>query len=260
MTDDILIERSGAIATVTFNRPEQRNAISQGMWERIPNLVEALGKDDEVRAIVFRGAGREAFIAGADISEFEQVRKDSKTAKRYNALLDHAYQTIRACPKPTVAMIFGYCMGGGMTIATSCDLRFAAEGAKFGVPAARLSIVYNVESTAPLVHLVGPSRAKDILFSARTFDAAEAFAMGAVNRVLPVDELERYTYEYLGKVAVNAPLTVQGAKAVIAAILENNPETIRAVDQRTLDAFDSQDYREAVRAFLEKRPPRFGGR
>jgi enoyl-CoA hydratase/carnithine racemase len=259
LSNDILVERKEAIATVTFNRPEQRNAVSVAMWERIPKLVLELGADNEVRAIVFRGAGRQAFVAGADISEFEEVRKDSKTAKAYNALLDEAYRTIRHCPKPTVAMVFGYCMGGGMTLATSCDLRFVAEGSKFAIPAARLSIVYNIESTSPLVHIVGPSRAKDLLFSARTLDSAEALALGLVNRVLPADELEEFTYGYLKKVAANAPLTIQGAKAVIAAIMEHSPASAQSADQLVLDAFDSEDYREAVRAFLEKRPPTFRG-
>jgi enoyl-CoA hydratase/carnithine racemase len=260
MSDELLVERKGAIATITVNRPEQRNAMNVSMWERMPMLFEELGRDADVRAIVLRGAGQQSFVSGADISEFEAVRKDSKTAKAYNAVLSRANRTIQACPKPTVAMIFGYCMGGGMTLATSCDLRFAAEGSTFAIPAGRLSIVYGVEATMPLVHLVGPSRAKEILFSARTLDSQEALAIGLVNRVLPTNELESFTYDYLHTVAANAPLTVRGAKAVIAAILKRDPAETQAADQLALSAFDSEDYREAVRAFLEKRSPRFQGR
>ena len=260
MSDELLVDRKGAVATITVNRPRQRNAMNASMWKRVPVLFEELGRDNEVRAIVLRGAGQQSFVSGADISEFEAVRKDSGTAEAYNALLNSANRTIQTCPKPTVAMIFGYCMGGGMTLATSCDLRFAAEGSTFAIPAGRLSIVYGVEATMPLVHLVGPSRAKDLLFSARTLDSQEAMAIGLVNRVLPVDELEAFTYDYLQKVAANAPLTVQGAKAVTDAILEHDSVKTQAADQLALSAFDSEDYREAVRAFLEKRPPRFQGR
>jgi len=260
VSDELLVDRKGAVATITINRPKQRNAMNASMWERIPILFEELGRDDHVRAIVLRGAGLRSFVSGADISEFDALRNDSKTARAYNTLLNRANRTIQVCPKPTVAMIFGYCMGGGMTLATSCDLRFAAQGSTFSIPAGRLSIVYGVEATMPLVHLVGPSRAKEMLFSARTLDSQEALAIGLVNRVLPVDELESFTYDYLQKVAANAPLTVRGAKAVIAAILEHDPVKTQVADQLALSAFDSEDYREAVRAFLEKRSPRFQGR
>ncbi len=261
MSDDILVQQDGAIATVILNRPRLRNAIGLAMWREIARVAEGLGKDEGVRAVIFRGAGTEAFASGADISEFKEVRKDTATAQAYNTETGAAYRAIRRCPQPTVAMIYGFCMGGGMALAMACDLRFAAEGAKFGIPAARLGIVYGLESTRQLVDLVGPACAKDILLSARTIEAQEAFAIGFVNRLLPVPELEPYTYDYLGKVAANAPLSVRGAKLIIEAALEDSGVSRQdEIRQLGLAAFESEDYQEGTRAFLEKRPPRFKGR
>ncbi len=184
---DILVEHEGPVATVVFNRPKMRNAISLAMWTEIARVTEGLAKDESVRAIVYRGAGREAFASGADISEFKEHRKDTATALRYNAQTSAAYTAIRECPKPTVAMIFGFCMGGAMAVAMACDLRFAAEGSKFGIPAARLSIIYGVDAVGQLVDLVGPAYAKDILYSARTVGDREALAMGLVQRLISSD-------------------------------------------------------------------------
>src|SRR5437016_7087689 len=258
---DILVEHDGPVATVVFNRPKVRNAISLAMWTELARVTEGLAKDDSVRAIVYRGAGREAFASGADISEFKEHRKDTATALRYNAQTSAAYTAIRECPKPTVAMVFGFCMGGAMAVAMACDLRFAAEGAKFGIPAARLSIIYGLDPVHQLVDLVGPAYAKDILYSARTVDAEEALRIGFVQRLVPAAELETYTYDYLKKVAANAPLSVRGTKAQVQAIFEGisaaHREHLRDLGIAT---FDSEDYREGTRAFLEKRAPRFLGR
>src|SRR5688500_1209761 len=210
MSDHILVQHDGPVATVVFNRPKMRNAISLAMWMEIASLTEALAKDDAVRAIVYRGAGTEAFASGADISEFEQQRKDLETAANYNAQTEAAYRTVRECPKPTVAMIFGYCMGGAMAIAMACDFRFAATGSKFGIPAARLSIIYGLDPVHQLVDLVGPAYAKDILYSARAVEDEEALRIGLIQRLVPADELEAQTYDYLRKVAANAPLSIRG--------------------------------------------------
>jgi enoyl-CoA hydratase/carnithine racemase len=259
--DDILVQHDGPIATVVFNRPRVRNAISLSMWSEIARVAAELSKDDAVRAVVYRGAGTEAFASGADISEFEEQRKDTETALRYNAQTSAAYSAIRECPKPTVAMIFGFCMGGAMAVAMACDLRFAAEGAKFGIPAARLSIIYGAEAVGQLVDLVGPAHAKDILYSARTVSDRDALAMGLIQRLLPAAELERSTYDYLRQVADNAPLSVQGAKLTVEAYLAGMAEAHRhRLGRLQLEAFESQDYKEGTRAFLEKRPPKFLGR
>jgi enoyl-CoA hydratase len=258
--DNILVEHNAPIATVVFNRPKVRNAISLNMWGEIARVTNDLGREPSVRAVVYRGSGMEAFASGADISEFKEVRKDPETALRYNAQTSAACEAIRGCAKPTVAMIFGYCMGGGMAISMACDLRFAAEGAKFGIPAARLGIVYDIDGVSQLVNLIGPAYAKDILFSARTIDDGEALKIGLVQRLLPPDQLESYTYEYLGKVAVNAPLSVRGAKFTVAACLEGlTTERRKHLREMAEEATGSEDYREGTQAFLEKRPPKFKG-
>jgi enoyl-CoA hydratase len=258
---DILLEQTGAIATVVFNRPRLRNAISLAMWQELARVTEGLAKDDSIRAVVYRGAGTEAFAAGADISEFEENRKDRESAIRYSAHTDAAYTAIRHCPKPTLAMVFGFCMGGAMAIAMACDLRFAAEGARFGIPAAKLNIVYPVEAVAQLVQLVGPAFAKDILYSGRALDAAEALRIGLVQRLSPAAELERVTADYLATVVANAPMSVRGSKVMIQGILDGLTDARRAeIQAMALEVFDTEDYREGTRAFLEKRPPRFTGR
>jgi enoyl-CoA hydratase/carnithine racemase len=259
--DGIVVESRGALATVVFNRPHVRNAITLAMWSEIARITAGLAQDDAIRAIVYRGAGTEAFASGADISEFAETRKDAETALRYGAAWESAFTAVRDCPKPTVAMIHGYCMGGAMAIAMACDLRFAAEGSKFGIPAARLSIVYGADPVGQLVDLVGPAYAKDILFSARAVGDREALAIGFIQRLLPAAELEAFTYDYLGRVADNAPLSVRGAKQTVEAYLAGlTPE--RQARLRTLarESSESEDYREGTRAFLEKRPPRFQGR
>ena len=241
---DVLVERDGSIATVVFNRPRMRNAISLAMWTETARVTQALGGDEEVRAIVYRGSGRQAFASGADISEFEEQRKDTASSLHYGAATEAAYTAIRRCPKPTVAMIFGYCMGGAMAVAMACDFRFAAEGARFGIPAARLNIIYPSSSVGQLVDLVGPSRAKDILFSARA-----------------VDDRERVTYDYQRGVADNAPLSVRGSKLTVELYLEGlDDDRRRRLRELSLETFASQDEKEGTRAFLEKRPPRFQGR
>jgi enoyl-CoA hydratase/carnithine racemase len=238
-----------------------RNAISLAMWGEIASVTEQLARDDAVRAIVYRGAGREAFASGADISEFEENRKDTATALAYNTQTGAAYGAIRLCPKPTVAMIFGFCMGGAMAVAMACDLRFASVGSKFGIPAGRLSIIYPLDAVHQLVDLVGPAYAKDILFSARTVDAEEALRIGFIQRLVGVADLEQQTYDYLRTVAENAPLSVRGTKAQIQALYEGLTDAHREhLAQLALETFNSEDYREGTRAFLEKRRPRFQGR
>jgi enoyl-CoA hydratase len=261
MSDLIQVERDDRIATVIFNRPKMRNAISLAMWAEIASVTNELAVDEAVRAIVYRGAGRQAFASGADISEFPESRKDRETSLRYNATTTAAYAAVRECPKPTIAMIYGYCMGGAMGIAMACDLRFAAEGSKFGIPAARFSIIYPLDAIGQLVDLVGPAYAKDILFSARTVSDREALAIGFIQRLVPAAELETTTHDYLATLADNAPLSVRGSKAAIQAYLAGfNDESRARLGALQIEAMTSEDYREGTRAFLEKRRPKFQGR
>src|SRR5256712_6577717 len=221
---DILVGHEGPIATVVFNRPQMRNAISLAMWTEIARVTEGLAKDDSVRAVVYRGAGRDAFASGADISEFKEHRKDTATALRYNAQTSAAYTAIRECAKPTVAMIFGFCMGGAMAVAMACDLRFAAEGSKFGIPAARLGIIYGGDAVGQLVDLVGPAYAKDILYSARTVGDREALAMGFIQRLLPPGQPRAPPHDHLRKGARQPPPSLPGAQGTIEADLPGPTE------------------------------------
>jgi enoyl-CoA hydratase/carnithine racemase len=258
---DVLLQQEDAIATVVFNRPRLRNAISLAMWQELTRITEGLAKDDSVRAIVYRGAGTAAFAAGADISEFKENRSDRESAMHYNAQTAAAFTAIRQCPKPTVAMVYGYCMGGATAVAMACDFRFAAEGAKFGIPAAKLNIIYPPDAVAQLVQLVGPAYAKDILYSGRVVEASEALAIGFIQRLVPKADLEHVTYDYLQQVAANAPMSVRGSKATVQAVLDGLTDARRTrLQQLALEVFESEDYREGTRAFLEKRPPRFQGR
>ena len=261
MSDEILVERREHIATVTFNRPRMRNAFNLAMWTALPGIVDELTRDATVRGIVFRGAGEEAFASGADISEFKEQRKDRATAEAYNARTAAAYLAMEHCPKPTVAMIHGFCMGGAVAVALACDLRFSADTGKFAIPAGRLGIVYGLHSVKRLVGLVGPAAAKDILFSARTLDAAEALRIGFVNRVVPAGELDSHTHDYLARVADNAPISVQGSKLIVEAVADDGGVARKAeIDRLQITAFDSEDYREGTAAFMEKRRPKFVGR
>jgi enoyl-CoA hydratase len=261
MSDEILVERRDHIATVTFNRPRMRNAFNLAMWTALPGIVDELTGDATVRGIIFRGAGEEAFASGADISEFKEQRKDRATAEAYNARTAAAYMAMERCPKPTIAMIHGFCMGGAVALALACDLRFSADTGKFAIPAARLGIVYGLHSIKRLVSLVGPAAAKDILFSARTLDAAEALRIGFVNRVLPAADLAGHTHEYLSRVADNAPISVQGAKVIVEAVADDGGVARKGeIDRLQISAFESEDYREGTAAFMEKRRPKFVGR
>ncbi len=260
-TQRMIAEKDGAIGWMIFNNPERRNAISLDMWQAMPAILDAFDRDPAIRVIVLKGAGDKAFISGADISQFEKQRSSPETVAQYDAIAEAANARLQDIRKPTIAMIHGFCIGGGVGVALQCDLRIAAENARFGVPAARLGLGYRWGGVKKLVDLVGSSFAKEIFFTARHFSAAEALAMGLINRALPEAELEGYVRNYCALIAENAPLTMEAVKGVVAELAKPGPQLDRAHCEAIVKrCFDSADYIEGRRAFMEKRKPAFAGK
>lgn len=257
MADDLQLEHQGAVATLTLNRPDSRNAISLSMYKRLPELAETVNADPGIRVLVVRGAGTKAFAAGADIGEFREVRSDASSARSYNEYVAAAEQALEGITKPTIAMVHGYCIGGGCGLALACDLRFSDHQGRFGITPAKLGLVYSLESTKRLVDLVGPDQAKWILFSGLHVDAERALRIGLVTSLHPAGELEDTTFEFAETIATRAQYSVTATKEIVGRIssgqVEDDAETTRL---RNL-SFDTDDYAEGVSAFLEKRPPRF---
>jgi enoyl-CoA hydratase len=260
-SNKMLLERHGPIGWMIFNNPERRNAVSKAMWRSMFDIVAELDADPQIRVIIVRGAGDQAFVAGADISEFDQVRATPEDVADYEATSDRACRALEQVNKPTIAMINGYAMGGGFDIALRCDLRFAAESARFGIPAARLGVGYPFVDIRRLVDHVGPMKAKEIFFTGRQFSADEALAMGFVGAVLPAAKLHEAVLSIGNTIARNAPLTIAAVKKCVIESLKGATEWDAKTCQAKVDAcFNSGDYVEGRRAFLEKRPPKFLGR
>jgi enoyl-CoA hydratase/carnithine racemase len=261
MTNDrILAERDGAIGWLTINNPERRNAISLDMWERMGEVLDAFGKDEGVRVVVLRGAGGKSFAAGADISRFEVERATPEQITYYEGVMERAHGALAALAKPTIAMIQGFCVGGGVGVALDCDLRLCSQDAVFAIPAAKLGLGYGFDALSRLTRIVGPAFAREILFTARRFDATEAAAMGLVNRVVPTAELEAYTRDYATSIAANAPLTVRAVKQILNEVVKDPAARDLELCERVVQTcFESQDYVEGRRAFMEKRSPVFRG-
>jgi enoyl-CoA hydratase len=253
------IERDGPIGRLVLDNPERRNAIGAQMWREIPKAIGEFNADAAIRVIVIRGEGMQAFAAGADISEFEKNRSSASDVKQYEAATSAAHHAIESSPKPVIALIHGFCVGGGLAVALSCDLRYADASSRFAIPAARLGLGYGVHGTGRLVATVGHAHAREIMFSARRYDANEALAMGLVHRVLPVAELDDYVGKVALELAANAPLTMAASKAVINALAEPQGEFADA-EAAVLRCMNSEDYVEGRRAFMEKRAPAFKGK
>jgi enoyl-CoA hydratase/carnithine racemase len=256
----ITLRRDGAVGWVVFDNEARRNAVSIAMWQQLAAAMADYGADPGIRIVVLTGAGERAFVSGADISEFEERRASPEAIAEYGRISGGATAALRGLRKPTIAMIRGYCFGGGVGLALACDLRIAAEDAVFAIPAARLGLAYPFDALKLLTDIVGPAYAKEILFTARRYGAAEAQAMGLVNRVVPVAGLSAAVAEWTAMIADNAPLTATASKLAVDAVAAGIEADRAAAEAAAKAALDSEDYREGRRAFMAKRRPVFTGR
>lgn len=255
--ETIFMKVHGHIATIYINRPKKRNALSKAMWEKLTTLVDQCNQDKRVKVIVFRSTVPESFSAGADIQEFQTLRRTPSDVMKFNEITDRLEKKIADGLKPTIAMIQGFCIGGGCEIAVACDFRFSDQSGKFGITPAKLGIIYSTSATKRLVDLIGPSYTKDLLYTGRIIDAEEAWQIGLINRIFHTDELERETYRFAKQIANNAQMSVRGTKKIIHEILQGATTESEEVQQLMIESVHSADYKEGVAAFLEKRPPKF---
>lgn len=259
-TDKMLAEKDGQIGYMIFNNPDRLNAVGYEMWQGMATILDAFAADPDVRVVVLKGAGDRAFVSGADISQFDKVRADSSSSGDYDNVSGIAQGRLQNFPKPTIAMIRGYCIGGGMAIALGCDLRIATEESTFAVPAAKLGLGYGASGIRKLMELTNSSFAKEIFFTARQFSAEEAAVMGVINRIVPDGELESYVKDYCTTIAGNAPMTVASVKTIVNEYLAHGDHADKEMMAKIVAAcFDSDDYKEGRKAFMEKRKPAFKG-
>ena len=260
-TDKMIAKKEGGIGWMIFNNPERRNAISLAMREAMVEIFEDYQADDNVRVLVMRGAGDKAFVSGADISEFKEKRNNAESAAYYDSVSAKSREAMASFDKPIIAMIQGFCVGGGLATALNADLRIAAEGSQFGIPAAKLGLGYGFDQLGNLTDIVGPAFAKEIMFTGRRFDAEKALAIGLINVLVPAAELEATVRDYAGEIAGNAPLTVKTAKATIGELVKNpDDRDVGKIENMVKACFDSADFKEGREAFMEKRKPAFQGR
>ncbi len=257
----MLAEMEDGVGLVTFNQPEKRNAMSVDMWEGLGQILDAFADDARVRVIVLTGAGSKAFVSGADISQFEKTRADNDAQRDYDKLTSAGRAKLADFPKPVIARVRGYCLGGGLGIAMQADIRIAAVDSEFGIPAARLGIAYGYEMVRKLVSLVGPSHARMMLYTGTRINATEAERIGLINRVVADEDLTDVVVDIARTIADNAPLSIRAAKLTVDDLVRSDRDRNREpIDAAVAACFDSADYREGRTAFMEKRPPRFNGR
>jgi enoyl-CoA hydratase len=257
----MLAEVTDGVGLITFNQPEKRNAMSVEMWDGLTDILESWIDDPEVRVVVLTGAGDKAFVSGADISQFEKSRSDADAQREYDRLTSRGRALLATFPKPVIARISGFCLGGGLGIAMQADIRIASDTSAFGIPAAKLGIAYGFEMVRRLVSLVGQAHTRSLLFSGQRIDAAEALRIGLVNRVVPAAELVETVNKLARDIAGNAPLSVRGMKLIVEQVIRDPADRdMDAVTQAVATCFASEDFREGRTAFMEKRPPVFRGR
>lgn len=257
----LLVEKRGAVGWIIFDQPAKKNAINNAMWRGLPPAMARFDADPEVRCVVFRGSGTEAFASGADISEFDQIRSSTAAVAEYDGLLDQVLHSIQDSRKPSLCMIHGFCMGGGLEIALAADLRYSGESGQFGIPAAKLSLAYNVEGHKRLIETVGHANTREIMFLGRRYNAKEALAMGMVHQVMPDAELEGFVNKTIETLCQNAPLSIANTKTIVEEYVKSagapDPARMKEAMERCTK---SADYQEGRRAFMEKRKPRFTGK
>lgn len=256
----VFVQIMPPLAIVRIQNPKHHNAMTLDMWQTLPAILAEADADPRINVIIIRGAGDKAFVSGADISEFGTIRSKGAPARSYDKANSIAFTSIRTCETPTIAMIHGFCMGGGFGIAAACDLRYAAGDAKFSIPAAKLGIGYPVDAMVDIVSAVGPVIAKELFYTARVVEADEALKLGILNAVLDKANLESEILKIANTIAAGAPLTLKAAKKAITAVLMPKDRTIAEAYDAAEVCFDSTDYEEGVAAFLEKRAPKFRGR
>ena len=260
-TDRVQTWLDGRTLHIRFNNPARHNALSVDMWEAVPPLLELARDDDRVRVVVFSGGGEKAFVSGADISQFEDMRAAREAVTYYESMAETTLMGIYDFPKPTLACIRGYCIGGGVNVAISCDIRIASIDSVFSIPAARLGLGYRYSAMKNLVDLVGPGAAKDLFFTARRIDAGEARSLGLVSRICAAEALDALLAEYTQAIADNAPLTVMAGKAIMREVLKASPDLdVERCASLIRGCFESADYTEGRTAFMQKRKPVFTGR
>ena len=259
MAENILIERDGVIATVVLNRPEKLNAMTRQMWAHLGAAMEDLSAADDLRCVVLRGAGAKSFSPGNDISEFENERANPEQAKAYGKILHGALRSVDRCRHPTVALIEGICVGGGLEIAALCDIRICGESSRFGVPINRLGLVMAYPEIEALIKLVGRAATHSILLEGRVFGADEAASMGLVTRVVPDDKVIEEAYETARRIAEGAPLAARWHKKFVRRLEDPRPLTEAEIDEGYA-CYGTEDFRIGTTSFLSKRKPEFKGR
>jgi len=257
----MLAAKDEGVGFITFNQPEKRNAMSMEMWTGLGEILDEFAEDDGVRVVILSGSGNKAFVSGADISQFEKNRSNANAQQEYDRQTSAGRARFQTFPKPIIARIRGFCLGGGLAIAMNADLRIAAADSQFGIPAAKLSIAYAPESVKRLIDLVGPAHARMILYTARRIDSAEAERIGLINKMVEDQELNEYVLDLARTIADNAPLSVAASKLTINEMLKDESKRDTAAMARMMQTcFDSADYKEGRTAFMEKRAPQWVGR